>query len=181
MKTVSFKDIALYFLRSRKGIASVEFVLILPLLVVFLFGTIEIGRALHDYHVVVKGVRDGARYLSRVKVDCSCGVGCAGSIVNIPDNHELRAKHLTRTGLISPSLPGDYLLAAWGDPATSLDVNVFCNAPDTLTGIFSDDDPFVVPTVTMEADVKFNFLGSLPVLPNTINFTVSHKEINVGE
>lgn len=116
MRTVRFIDIALCFLRNRKGIASVEFVLILPVLVVFLFGTIEIGRVLHDYHVVVKGVRDGTRYLSRVAVDCPGGVGTVGSFVNASD--EQRGENLTMTGSINltPTLPADYLLAAWAPP-----------------------------------------------------------------
>lgn len=179
MRTVRFIDTALCFLRNRKGVACVEFVLILPLLVIFLFGTIEIGRVLHDYHVVVKGVRDGTRYLSRVSVDCPGGIGTVGSIVNAPTDHELRAKNLTMTGLINPTFPVDYLLAAWGDPGTTLTVRVDCNDPATLEGIYSGDP--VVPSVTMTAVVKFDFLGSLPLLPNTINFTVSHKEISIGE
>ncbi len=177
MRTARLKDTALCFLRSQNGIASVEFVLILPVLVVCLFGTIEIGRVLHDYHVVVKGVRDGTRYLSRVAVDCPGGVGTVGSIVNASD--EQWAKNLTMTGSISPSFPGDYLLAAWGDPGTTLTVTVDCNDPATLEGIYSGDP--VVPSITMTADAKFDFLGSMPVLPNTINFTVSHKEISIGE
>ncbi len=179
MRTVRFIDTALCFLRNRKGIASVELCLILPVLVVFLFGTIEIGRVLHDYHVVVKGVRDGTRYLSRVAVDCPGGVGTVGSIVNGGIDHELRAKNLTMTGSINPTLPGDYLLAAWGDPGTTLTARVDCNDPGTLEGIYAGDP--VVPSVTMTAVVKFDFLGSVPLLPSTINFTVSHKEISIGE
>ncbi len=180
MRTVRFIDTASCFLRNRKGVASVEFVLILPVLILCLFGTIEIGRVLHDYHVVVKGVRDGTRYLSRVAVDCSGGVGTVGSIVNAPDNHEQWAKNLTMTGSISltPTLPDDYLLAAWAPPST-LTVTVDCNDPATLEGIYSGNP--VVPSVTMTAVVKFDFIGSLPILPSTIDFTVSHKEISIVE
>ncbi len=153
--------------------------MLLPVLVLFLFGTIEIGRVLHDYHVVVKGIRDGTRYLARVAVDCPNPPPSVGSIVNVPINHEQRAKNLTMAGSISPSLPGDYLLAAWGDPGTTLTVTVDCNDPATLEGIYSGNP--VVPSVTMTAVVKFDFIGSLPILPSTIDFTVSHKEISIGE
>ncbi len=179
MMTVRFIDPASCILRNRKGVASVEFVSILPVLILCLFGTIEIGRVLHDYHVVVKGVRDGTRYLSRFAVDCSGGPGTEGSIVNAPDNHEQWAKNLTMTGAINPILPDDYLLAAWGDPGTTLIARVDCNDPATFEGIFAGDP--VVPSITMTAVVKFDFLGSVPLLPSTINFTVSHKEISIGE
>ena len=49
--------------RARGGIAAVEFAIILPLLVLLLFGTIEIGRILFDYQAASKSVRDATRYL----------------------------------------------------------------------------------------------------------------------
>ena len=52
--------------RARGGIAAVEFVLILPLLVLLMFGTIEIGRILFDYQAVSKSVRGATRYLTRI-------------------------------------------------------------------------------------------------------------------
>ncbi len=53
--------------RRRDGIASVEFAIVLPILVLMLFGTIEFGRLLVDYQLVNKSARDAIRYLSRVR------------------------------------------------------------------------------------------------------------------
>lgn len=48
----------------QRGVAAVEFALILPFLLVLSFLTTEFGRALYQYHSITKSVRDGVRYLS---------------------------------------------------------------------------------------------------------------------
>lgn len=45
----------------RRGQAIIEFVLIVPLLMVFLFGIIEMGHAWNTHHVVTNAAREGAR------------------------------------------------------------------------------------------------------------------------
>lgn len=50
--------------RRQRGVAIVEFALILPMLLVMTFITTEFGRALYQYNTLVKSVRDAARYLS---------------------------------------------------------------------------------------------------------------------
>ena len=47
-----------------RGVALVEFALVLPLLLLLSFITTEFGRALYEYNTVVKSVRNAARYLS---------------------------------------------------------------------------------------------------------------------
>ena len=46
------------------GVALVEFALILPLLLILTFVTTEYSRALFQYNILTKSVRDAARYLS---------------------------------------------------------------------------------------------------------------------
>jgi hypothetical protein len=50
--------------KNQKGVALVEFALILPLLLILTFITTEFGRALYEYNIVTKSVRDAVRYLS---------------------------------------------------------------------------------------------------------------------
>jgi len=50
--------------RPQRGVAIVEFALILPMLLILTFITTEFGRALYQYNTLAKSVRDGARYLS---------------------------------------------------------------------------------------------------------------------
>lgn len=48
----------------QRGIAMVEFVIVLPLLLLLMLATAEFGRVLFQYNTLTKSVRDGARYLS---------------------------------------------------------------------------------------------------------------------
>lgn len=47
--------------RSRRGQAAVEFALVLPLMLVMMFGAVEFGTALYDKAVVTNASREGAR------------------------------------------------------------------------------------------------------------------------
>jgi Flp pilus assembly protein TadG len=51
-------------MKNQKGVALVEFALILPMLVMLLFLTTEFGRAYYQYDTITKAVRQSARYLS---------------------------------------------------------------------------------------------------------------------
>lgn len=48
----------------QRGVAIVEFALILPFLLLLTFITTEFGRAIWEYNTLAKSVRDGARYLA---------------------------------------------------------------------------------------------------------------------
>jgi Flp pilus assembly protein TadG len=50
----------------RRGAALVEFTLILPFLLTIVFGMAEFGRFVYQYQLVLEGLRDAGRYLSRV-------------------------------------------------------------------------------------------------------------------
>ncbi len=50
--------------KHQRGVALVEFALILPLLIILSAITTEYGRALYEYNIVTKSVRDASRYLS---------------------------------------------------------------------------------------------------------------------
>lgn len=50
--------------RRQNGAALVEFALVLPLLLLVTFVVTEYSRALYQYNILTKSVRDAARYLS---------------------------------------------------------------------------------------------------------------------
>lgn len=50
--------------KHQSGVALVEFALVLPLLLLLSFTVVEFGRALYQYNIITKSVRDGVRYLS---------------------------------------------------------------------------------------------------------------------
>ncbi len=47
--------------RRRRGAAMIEFALCLPILLLLVFGIMEIGRALMVYQILTNGAREGAR------------------------------------------------------------------------------------------------------------------------
>jgi len=47
-----------------RGVAIIEFALILPMLLIMTFIVIEMGRAVMEYNTIAKALRDAARYLS---------------------------------------------------------------------------------------------------------------------
>jgi len=48
----------------QRGVALIEFALILPLLLVVTFIATEFGRAFYEYNLITKSTRDAVRYLS---------------------------------------------------------------------------------------------------------------------
>lgn len=50
--------------RVQRGVAILEFALVLPFLLVMTFIVTEFGRAIYQYDTLAKSVRDAARYLS---------------------------------------------------------------------------------------------------------------------
>lgn len=48
-------------LKNQRGTAAVEFALVLPLLILFIFGIIEFGLAMHAKEILTNAGREGAR------------------------------------------------------------------------------------------------------------------------
>lgn len=51
--------------RERRGAAAAEMALVAPLLCTILIGSVEVGSYFYNEHILVKAVRDGARYAAR--------------------------------------------------------------------------------------------------------------------
>jgi Flp pilus assembly protein TadG len=90
--------------RRVRGIAMMELVLILPVVLILVMGTAELGRALMQYNTLSKAVRDGARHLANTAL-----LGSTGTV-------QIDAARLTETrnlvvygntgGTGAPLLPG---------------------------------------------------------------------------
>jgi TadE-like protein len=121
------------FARQTAASASVEFALMVPLLVILLFGGAEAGHFVWTQHKLAEAVRDGARYASRLPVDGTDGV-CDGPTVTLSTAAEDSIILITRTGQLSntgaqPVVPG------W----TAAQVDVEINCQDFVdTGIYTD-------------------------------------------
>jgi Flp pilus assembly protein TadG len=165
--------------KDGSGAAGVEFALVLPLLVVLAFGSIEMGWMLWQHEVITKGVRDGVRYLTRVPVTCtSAGLGGTFSATD-----QDTALNLVKTGTTSAANP---ILRAYDSATFTIDVDCRDSASLGLSG------PTYLPVVRMTAEVPFDdftgdaadnyhseFLAILGI--GDVTFTVTHEEAHVGE
>lgn len=87
------------FLRSEHGSPSAEFALILPAIIVLLFGGFESGNFMWTQHRLVEAARQGARYASRLPIDKFCN----GTSENLDADAENAIQILTATGRMPDS------------------------------------------------------------------------------
>ena len=96
-----------YSLLCPRGSASVEFALVLPILLILLFGGMEAGHFVWTQHKLTEAVRDGARYAARLPITELCDGGTEVMDTQTEDNIRL----MTRTGQVAdanarPKVPG---------------------------------------------------------------------------
>ena len=169
-------------LRSRSGSAAVEMALVTPLLLLLLFGSAELGKFFMDEHVVVKAVRDGARYAARQPMDyfVTAGGGCQTEPVSPVDT---ATKNVVRTGNVAGT--GNRLYY-WTNNAT-ITVTSSCyptKAGQTMGGIYSgitfNSAAVGAPVVTVSATVPYTSLFGLYRFRNAINLNAVEQAAVTG-
>lgn len=130
-------QLAARFLVDRTAAAAAEMALLLPLLVVLMFGGLEAGNYFWNAHKVVKAVRDGSRYAARLPFSIySCGGSDRVDAAAVSDAAALtRIKNVTRTG--SPDASKAPMVPNWTNAQVSV-VSLACDTATTKTGIFED-------------------------------------------
>jgi Flp pilus assembly protein TadG len=144
--------------RCRRGVAAVEFGLMLPMLMILLVCIVELGRFLALGEAVEKGLRAGAMYAARQDLPLSAST-------------QNQIRNLVRTGTNDGS--GAYLAPALGDPAVTVAINP---KSETTAG-----STFTV--IELTASVPYDEL-----LPGMLNFfglsqlsvTMSHEQVHIG-
>jgi Flp pilus assembly protein TadG len=156
-------------LRDSRGNAAAEMALMLPLLVVLLFGTFEGGYFLWSEHKVIMGVRDGARYAARQDFSkFTCPSTIDPTVVS-------QIQNVTRTGYPngdSPVVAGTDNPTVPGWTSAEVTVTLSCDS-STQTGIyaaFADG----APRVTVSARVPY------PDLFGVIGFTATSLHLNAS-
>ncbi|MEO5774032.1 MAG: TadE family protein [Sphingomicrobium sp.] len=126
--------------RDRSGAAAAEMALVLPLLLIIMMGSMELGNYFLDEHILVKAVRDGARFAARQSFT---NYTCSTTIVDptVIQN----TQNVVMTGLVSG---GTNRLADW--QTTEITVSTRCDTT-TSTGIYkgSTGAPIVIVDATM--------------------------------
>ena len=140
--------------RCTSGAAAAEMALALPILLVLLFGCAELGNYFMNEHILVKAVRDGARYAARQDFGnfSSCSGAPGGTV-------EADTRNVVMTGLVSG---GTNKLRNWN--ATTITVTASCQTTagtTTLGGIYtgnknSSGTLIGAPIVTVSATVPYS-------------------------
>ncbi|MGQ0443776.1 MAG: TadE/TadG family type IV pilus assembly protein [Beijerinckiaceae bacterium] len=87
-------------IRTQKGVAIVEFTIVLPLLLLLMLAIAEFGRALYQYNALTKAVRDGARFMSE-----NAFIGDSGQVSTVAPTE---VKRLVAYGAIGAATCGAY-------------------------------------------------------------------------
>lgn len=146
--------------RHDGGAAAAEMVLVLPFLLTLLFGSAELGNYFLDEHGLVKQVRDGARYASRLPAEanytCPTTVNAAA---------ETLVENVVKTGTVDGTGTGRFSTEYWArncaGVAQPITVSIRCVDKDDYSGIYSSlvGD---IPVVKVSAAISYrSVLGSL--------------------
>lgn len=130
--------------------------LVVPILLVIMMGAFELGNYFRSEHILVQGLRDGARYAARQSFSSYnnyCGASPAGTVAADTQN-------VVRTGQVSG---GTDRLPNWDDASTTFQVTVTCSTTagtQTMSGIYNLNTnatgAFVgAPIVTVSAHVPY--------------------------
>jgi len=137
------------YCRCRSGAAAAEMVLVMPFLLILMFGAFELGRYFLDQHVALKAMRDGARFAARQKF---ANMPCNGQ----PSNAD-QIRNLIRFGNVAGT--GSPRLSYWTSGA-GITFTITCTS-GTWSGIY-EDNPQGAPVVTVTAVIPYvSLFGSL--------------------
>jgi Flp pilus assembly pilin Flp len=160
--------------RDRRGAAAAEMALVMPLLLVIMIGSVELGSYFYNEHILVKAVRDGARYAARqgfANYDCS-----GEPSVTVRDN----TRELVQTMLLSG---GTDRLANW-DGAATIDIQERCvatatdlsNSTENMIGIYDELSLGGAPIVRVSATVPYT-----PVIGVPFGFSGAGFNLNASQ
>jgi len=158
---------------NRRGAAAAEMALVAPLLLTILFSLVEAGNYFYTEHVLVKAVRDGARYAGRQ--DFSFYSACSGSPTGtvVTDT-----KALVRTSVRSG---GTNRIANINDGNISVTVSCAATATDdaaateNMTGIWRGRTGGA-PVVTVSATANYT-----PIVAAAFGFTGVGFRLNASQ
>jgi Flp pilus assembly protein TadG len=156
----------------RRGAAAAEMALVTPLLLVIMIGSVELGSFFYNEHILVKAVRDGARYAARQNFSNYACSGAPGGTV-VADTQAL-----VRTSLLSG---GSNRFADIQDSDITLDTRCELTADDDLgstenmTGIYRGAASGA-PIVTVTAVVDY-----APVIGAAFGFSGVGLKLNASE
>jgi Flp pilus assembly protein TadG len=160
-----FRTIFRRFRRDREGTAAMEAGLAFPFMTLLAAGLFEFGGLFYNFELIQTGVRDAARYLSRVAE---------------PAAAETTARNLALRGTVDGS--GALRVKWWESQHIQITYKTTPNPVDETTGRrpYRGRDPLVVVRVSTSFDYKgLGLLKAVGLGPMRVG--ASHEERYVGE
>ncbi|MXO52153.1 pilus assembly protein TadE [Erythrobacter gaetbuli] len=151
------------------GAAAAEMALMLPLLLVMLFGGFEAGHYFYTEQKIVQAVREGARYAGRRPfADFPCSGAASAAAVSA-------VKTVTRTGTLNGTTPR---ISNWD--ANLITVTHTCDASYASQGIFKGNAGGA-PVVTVTAAATYpSLFGALGLIDGTYQVRSSAQAVVNG-
>ncbi|MDE2343793.1 MAG: pilus assembly protein [Betaproteobacteria bacterium] len=122
-------------LKKEAGSVVVEFALVLPLLLLILFGTIEFGIMMYDQAIITNAAREGARWGAVQSVGLSHPISCSDPGISSIQGGSPASCSGTGSGTacLVASNYGSNALISFGQPvASNPSVTVSCGAGGTI-------------------------------------------------
>jgi hypothetical protein len=147
-------------LRCERGDPIIEFIFIVPLMLILGFGVMEVARILWYQHSITKGVRDGTRYLTRVPL-----VGVANDCGSLNAAAEATAIELAQRGTY------------WAIPAAV--TATLEEVPNN--GTFSGPSPLCTVRMTAIVEIPFPILNAFLKTGPSVSFAIVNQARHIGQ
>ncbi|MEO5973040.1 MAG: TadE/TadG family type IV pilus assembly protein [Sphingomicrobium sp.] len=157
------------WLRCTRGSSAVELVLAMPILMILMFGSAEVGNYFMSEHAVQKGVRDASRYAARLPLEDLTDPDC-----NLTSDSAIqdKVKRVARTG--DPDGIDNSRLEFWDDD-TTVTLQVECTN-GVYGGIYSEfpdqDAPLIRVIARVDYEPLFDFL---PLVSNGLQLNATSE------
>jgi hypothetical protein len=154
------------FLKNHSGSMTIEFVVLVPLLLAALAFSFEFGKALWAYDVATRDVRAAARYLSRAPTGSTNQAQClamTGLPVGTPPACGNNPKHFPWTDVASfPAIaPTSFSAANFNQDGTVITIEADVTVPVSFMGFLNAVTGAALDTTyTLRVSDNFRWIGN---------------------
>jgi hypothetical protein len=142
----------------QRGVAAVEFAILVPLLLILLTAPLYIGRVLWHYTVIQKAAHDGARYLATVPEAEMRSTALAPGAAAFAENIVQAELADLNTGSVPPAvgIRCNGIPCTGINPWTTVAISIQTEMKDPFFGTgYGGDDGLVI-----NADVQMKYIGT---------------------
>jgi Flp pilus assembly protein TadG len=159
--------------RDEDGSALVEATIVMPLLISFFLGVFEFSWFFYNQQLVVSGLRDAARYMTRIELTDGNRDPC----IQKDQNGVLYTADAANIATTAEAAGGSARVSGWN----AADVTISCSSSAALdTGSYADGaaSMTIIEVATRFADPSLGLFASLGLKLPMLSF--SHEERFIG-